>query len=46
MTNLTGQIGELRFTIEVTRKDTGVVDTYEMIGTIIPDEDEGGESDA
>lgn len=35
MTDLTGQVGELRFVIEVTRKDTGAVETYEMIGNII-----------
>jgi hypothetical protein len=32
--NLSGQPGELRFTIEVTRKVTGKVETYEMIGRI------------
>ncbi len=34
MANLTGAIGELRFTVEVTRKDTGKVETYEMVGFV------------
>lgn len=29
-----GQIGELRFTIEVKRKDTGKVEVYELVGKI------------
>jgi hypothetical protein len=32
MSNLTGQAGELRMSIEVTRKDTGKVEKYELIG--------------
>ena len=40
MPDLMGQVGELRFVIEVTRKDTGIVETYDMIGHILPDEDE------
>ena len=32
MSDLTGQAGELRMSIEVTRKETGKVETFEMIG--------------
>jgi hypothetical protein len=35
MINLTGQPGELRFTLEITRKDTGKVETVEMVGKIV-----------
>lgn len=31
---LSGQVGELRFTLEITRKDTGKVEQVEMIGFI------------
>ena len=41
MHDLTGQVGELRFAIEVTRKDTGRVEHYDMIGKIMADEDDG-----
>lgn len=37
MIDLNGQAGELRFTIEVKRKETGKVEQYEMIGFL--DED-------
>lgn len=33
MAHLQGPVGELRFTIEVTRKDTGKVEKYDMVGT-------------
>lgn len=33
MSNLTGQAGELRMSIEITRKETGKVETYELVGT-------------
>lgn len=33
MPNLKGAIGEVRFTVEVTRKETGKVETYDMVGT-------------
>jgi hypothetical protein len=36
MAELTGAVGELRFTLEVTRKETGKVETVEMIGHILP----------
>lgn len=32
MINLTGQMGELRFSVEVKRADTGKVEQYELIG--------------
>lgn len=32
MSDLTGQAGELRMSIEVTRKDTGKVEKFELIG--------------
>lgn len=38
MTSLSGQPGELRFTIQVTRKATGKTETHELVGKIIPDE--------
>jgi len=34
---LGGQVGELRFTVEIKRKDTGKVEQYELVGFI--DED-------
>lgn len=34
MANLNGQTGELRFTIEVKRKETGKTETYDLIGKI------------
>lgn len=46
MSELQGQPGELRFTIEVKRAATGKVETFEMIGTPIEsDEDEPEEDD-
>lgn len=32
MSDLSGQVGELRFTLEITRKETGKVETVEMVG--------------
>lgn len=32
MSDLTGQAGELRMSIEVVRKDTGKVEKFELIG--------------
>lgn len=37
MVELGGQVGELRFTIHITRKETGQVETYQLIGVIDPD---------
>lgn len=34
--NLKGQPSELHFTVTVTRKATGKVETYEMVGTLPP----------
>ena len=34
MSELTGPPAELRFTIEITRKATGEVESYEMIGHV------------
>lgn len=34
MAELNGQVGELRFTVEIKRKDTGKIDTYELVGVI------------
>lgn len=36
---LTGQPGELRLTVEITRAATGKTETYELIGNIAPDEE-------
>lgn len=32
MSNLGGQIGELRFTVQITRKETGKVEEVELVG--------------
>lgn len=37
MTALAGQVGELRFTVRITRKDTGKVEEVELVGFL--DED-------
>ena len=37
MSNLQGQPGELRMTIEIKRKDTGKIDTVELVGHADPD---------
>ena len=37
MLNLQGQVGELKFTVQVTRKDTGKVEEYQLVGYL--DED-------
>jgi len=37
MVNLSGQVGELRFSVQVTRKETGAVENYELVGFL--DED-------
>lgn len=34
MSDLGGQIGEVRFTLEVKRKETGKVETFEMVGFV------------
>lgn len=45
MADLQGQPGELRMTIQVTRAETGEVETYELIGTPI-EEDEPQQEDS
>lgn len=37
MINLTTEPAELRFTLKVTRKETGKVESFEMIGHTNPD---------
>lgn len=32
MADLQGQMGELRMTVQVTRKETGEVETHELVG--------------
>lgn len=32
MSNLDGQMGELRFTVQITRKETGKVEEVELVG--------------
>ena len=34
MADLAGSVGELRFTVSVTRKETGNVETCEMVGFV------------
>jgi hypothetical protein len=29
-----GQVGEVTFTVEVTRKDTGKIDTFNLVGQV------------
>lgn len=43
MADLNGQIGELRFTLEITRAATGETETIEMIGKVVADEEEESE---
>ena len=38
MINLQGQPGELRFTVQITRKNTGKVEEVELVGKLIPEE--------
>lgn len=32
MPELSGQVGELRFTLQIVRKETGLTDTVELVG--------------
>jgi hypothetical protein len=32
MADLQGQVGELSFTVQITRKDSGQVEEYQMVG--------------
>lgn len=45
MPELQGQPGELRFTIEITRAATGETETVELVGKILPDENEETEDE-
>ena len=38
MNELSGKGGELRATVTVTRKATGAVETYELVGQTTPEE--------
>lgn len=38
MNELSGKGGELRATVTVTRKETGAVETYEIVGQTTPEE--------
>lgn len=40
MISLQGQPGELRFVLEITRKDTGQVERVELVGHVLPDQPE------
>ena len=40
MVSLNGQPGHLQFTVTVTRKATGAVETYNMVGYAAPDQQE------
>lgn len=42
MINLSGEGGELHFTIQIKRAETGKVETHELVGKIISEEDNGG----
>lgn len=37
MSELGGQIGELRFSVQVTRKETGETENYELVGFLNED---------
>lgn len=37
MNDLVSAPGELHFTVQVTRKDTGKVETFEMVGKVLPE---------
>lgn len=40
MSELKGQPGELRMTVSITRKATGLTETYELVGHTTPEQDE------
>lgn len=41
-----GQLGELRFTVEIKRAETGQTETIELIGQIQPEEKDDHGSDS
>jgi len=43
MDNIKGPPADLTFTISVTRKDTGLVEDYDMEGFILSEEEQQGE---
>lgn len=43
MADLKGQVGELRMTLHITRKETGVTETVELIGKVMDEAPEGEE---
>lgn len=45
MPDLQGQIGELRMTVEITRKATGKVEIFELIGHVMSEEEESKEKE-
>lgn len=40
MSTLQGQIGELSFTVQITRAATGTVETYELVGKVTAEQAE------
>lgn len=38
MSELKGQVGELHFTVQIKRKETGKVETFELVGRVAEDE--------
>lgn len=40
MPDLQGQLGELRFKLQITRKETGQVEEYDMVGKITSEQAE------
>lgn len=41
MADLCGAVGELRMTLQITRKETGKVETVELVGTVMDEAPEG-----
>jgi hypothetical protein len=39
MSDLKGAVGELRFTVTVKRKETGKVETFDMVGHVLPEQE-------
>jgi hypothetical protein len=40
MNDLIGQEGEIAMTIQVTRKDTGIVEEYDLVGKVEAEQDD------
>lgn len=45
MADLSGTPGEIRMTLQIMRKETGKVETVELIGHVLPDEPEKEKED-